>query len=134
MRSRLSLISRNEARQHTRHDVEGTRSLRRYSVRSGEDQHRASSRRCSMTARETLLTANFDKIMRSWKEMIRNLVLEGYTLKQILDLLTAAIYANALLAAGNNQCKAALSLGIHRNTLHRKLAEHGLLPKAHTKR
>jgi DNA-binding protein Fis len=82
-----------------------------------------------MTARETLLTANFDKIMRSWKGMVDALVLEGYTLKQILDLLTAAIYVNALFAAQNNQCKAALDLGIHRNTLHRKLAEHGLLPK-----
>jgi DNA-binding protein Fis len=87
-----------------------------------------------MTARETLLTANFDKIMLHWKEMIRNLVLDGLSLREILDLLTAAIYANALLATDNNQCKAALSLGIHRNTLHRKLAQHGLLPKARTKR
>ena len=80
-----------------------------------------------MTARETLLNAKFDKIMRSWKDMIKELVLEGLTLKEILDLLTAAIYSNALIAADGNQCRAASNLGIHRNTLHRKLADHGLL-------
>jgi DNA-binding NtrC family response regulator len=50
----------------------------------------------------------------------------GIILPQAVDILERGMIAGALKIAEGNQCAAAKVLGIHRNTLQRKMAEFGL--------
>jgi DNA-binding NtrC family response regulator len=50
----------------------------------------------------------------------------GISLPDAVDILERGMIAGALIRAQGNQCAAAAKLEIHRNTLQRKMLEHGL--------
>jgi Fis family transcriptional regulator, factor for inversion stimulation protein len=50
----------------------------------------------------------------------------GLFLEETIELLERALIEGALLRAGGNQSAASKALGIHRNTMKRKIAEYGL--------
>lgn len=50
----------------------------------------------------------------------------GIFLPQAVEILERGMIAGALKIAGGNQCAAAKALGIHRNTLQRKMTGFGL--------
>ncbi len=57
---------------------------------------------------------------------IGRLLEAGISLPQGVEILERGMIAGALKNAGGNQCAAAKALGIHRNTLQRKMAGFGL--------
>jgi DNA-binding NtrC family response regulator len=57
---------------------------------------------------------------------IDRLLSAGIFLPQAVEILERGMIAGALRIAEGNQCAAAKSLGIHRNTLQRKMTEFGL--------
>jgi DNA-binding NtrC family response regulator len=50
----------------------------------------------------------------------------GLFLEETIELLERAMIEGAMLRAGGNQSAASKALGIHRNTIKRKIAEYGL--------
>ncbi len=50
----------------------------------------------------------------------------GLFLEETIELLERALIEAALLRAGGNQSAASKALGIHRNTMKRKIAQYGL--------
>ena len=50
----------------------------------------------------------------------------GFFMEEAVELLEKGMIAGALQRTGGNQCEASKILGIHRNTLQRKLVEYGL--------
>jgi DNA-binding NtrC family response regulator len=57
---------------------------------------------------------------------IEKLLSAGIFLPQAVGILERGMIAAALKTAEGNQCSAAKALGIHRNTLQRKMTEFGL--------
>jgi len=58
----------------------------------------------------------------------------GLFLEETIELLERALIEAALLRADGNQSAASKALGIHRNTMKRKIAEYGLkAPRARRK-
>jgi Fis family transcriptional regulator, factor for inversion stimulation protein len=57
---------------------------------------------------------------------IGRLLNAGVFLPQAVEILERGMIAGALKSAEGNQCAAAKALGIHRNTLQRKMTEFGL--------
>ena len=58
--------------------------------------------------------------------VIERLLDAGISLPEAIGILERGMIAGALLRAAGNQCATAKTLDIHRNTLQRKMAEHGL--------
>ncbi len=52
----------------------------------------------------------------------------GLFLEETIELLERALIEAALLRAGGNQSAASKALGIHRNTMKRKIAQYDLKP------
>jgi DNA-binding NtrC family response regulator len=52
----------------------------------------------------------------------------GLFLEETIELLERALITEALARAKGNQSAASKALGIHRNTMKRKIAEYGLRP------
>jgi Fis family transcriptional regulator, factor for inversion stimulation protein len=52
----------------------------------------------------------------------------GLFLEETIELLERGLITEALARAGGNQSAASKALGIHRNTMKRKIAEYGLKP------
>jgi DNA-binding NtrC family response regulator len=52
----------------------------------------------------------------------------GLFLEETIELLERALIEGALARAGGNQSAASKALGIHRNTMKRKIAEYDLKP------
>lgn len=50
----------------------------------------------------------------------------GFFLEQAVEVLEKGMIERALLATEGNQCEAAKMLGIHRNTLQRKMVEYSI--------
>jgi DNA-binding NtrC family response regulator len=50
----------------------------------------------------------------------------GLFLEETIELMERALIEGALARAGGNQSAASKALGIHRNTMKRKIAEYGL--------
>jgi DNA-binding NtrC family response regulator len=61
---------------------------------------------------------------------IDRLLTAGIFLPQAVDILERGMIAGALRSAEGNQCAAAKALGIHRNTLQRKMIEFGMAKPA----
>jgi len=58
--------------------------------------------------------------------VIERLLDAAISLPEAIGILERGMIGGALLRAGGNQCATAKTLDIHRNTLQRKMAEHGL--------
>ncbi|HWF10271.1 MAG TPA: helix-turn-helix domain-containing protein [Bryobacteraceae bacterium] len=58
--------------------------------------------------------------------LIEQLMNAGFFLEQAVEILERGMIERALQLRKNNQSEAAKVLGIHRNTLQRKMVEHGI--------
>lgn len=58
----------------------------------------------------------------------------GIFLEQAIEVLEKGMIQGALTRNQGNQCAAARQLGIHRNTLQRKMAEYDLAPRGRARR
>ena len=58
--------------------------------------------------------------------LIEHLLAGNVFLPEAIEILERSMISRALEAHGGNQCAASKQLGIHRNTLQRKIAEYGL--------
>ena len=58
--------------------------------------------------------------------LVDHMLTGGIFLQQAVEVLEKSMIEGALERCGRNQCAASKALGIHRNTLQRKLVEYGL--------
>ena len=59
--------------------------------------------------------------------MVEHLLNGGIFLQQAIEILEKSMIQGALVRTNGNQCAASKALGIHRNTLQRKMAVYGLI-------
>jgi DNA-binding NtrC family response regulator len=62
----------------------------------------------------------------SFDGLIDHLVNAGFFLEEAVEILEKGMIERALRTAESNQSEAAKALGIHRNTLLRKMQQHGI--------
>ena len=68
-----------------------------------------------------------------FEALVDHLVSNGFFLEEVVELLERTLIEKTLERTGGNRSEASKRLGIHRNTLHRKMAEYHLGPrKLHT--
>jgi DNA-binding NtrC family response regulator len=71
------------------------------------------------------MTKDLQSLMKErFDGLIEHLMGAGFFLEQAVELLERGMIERALLAKKNNQSEAAKVLGIHRNTLQRKMDQH----------
>ena len=58
--------------------------------------------------------------------LVDHLLNGGIFLQEAIEVLEKSMIEGALGRSGRNQCAASKALGIHRNTLQRKMVEYGL--------
>jgi DNA-binding NtrC family response regulator len=58
--------------------------------------------------------------------LVEQMMNAGFFLEQAVEILERGMIERALQLSKNNQSEAAKLLGIHRNTLQRKMIEHGI--------
>jgi DNA-binding NtrC family response regulator len=61
-----------------------------------------------------------------FEELIGHLMEKGFFLEEAVEILEKSMIERALTGTGGNQCAASKMLGIHRNTLQRKMLEYHL--------
>jgi len=61
-----------------------------------------------------------------FEDLIEHLVNGGFFLEEAVEILEKGIIERVLSRAGNNQSEASKILGIHRNTLLRKMVEYDI--------
>ena len=66
--------------------------------------------------------------------MVTQLLDGGFFLEQAIEIVEKGMIQGALARSNGNQCAAARQLGIHRNTLQRKLTEYGLAARGRARR
>jgi DNA-binding NtrC family response regulator len=59
-------------------------------------------------------------------ELVEHLTEKGFFLEEAVELLEKSLIQRALLGSGGNQSAASKALGIHRNTLQRKMIDYHL--------
>lgn len=62
-------------------------------------------------------------------ELVDYLLDNGFFLEQAVEVLESTLIGKALVKMDGNQCAASKALGIHRNTLKRKMEEYNLQGK-----
>jgi DNA-binding NtrC family response regulator len=62
--------------------------------------------------------------MKTINELAEQLLESGFFMEEAVELLEKGMIAGALQRAEGNQCEASKTLGIHRNTLLRKMKEY----------
>ncbi len=62
----------------------------------------------------------------SFDALIDHLVAGGFFLEEAVEILEKGMIARALTKTNQNQSEASKALGIHRNTLQRKMTEYGI--------
>jgi len=60
--------------------------------------------------------------------LVDHLLSGGIFLPEAIEVLEKCMIQRAMVATKGNQCAASKQLGIHRNTLQRKIVEYGLAP------
>jgi len=60
--------------------------------------------------------------------LVEHLLKGGFFMQEAVELLEKSMIERALLSSGGNRSVASKALGIHRNTLQRKIAEYKLSP------
>jgi DNA-binding NtrC family response regulator len=61
--------------------------------------------------------------------LVEHLIVSGFSMEEAVGLLEKMLIERGLAWSRGNQSAAAKRLGIHRNTLQRKMVEHGLARK-----
>lgn len=67
-----------------------------------------------------------------FEELVEHLMEKGFFLEEAVELLEEAMIQRALAMSAGNQCAASKALGIHRNTLQRKMIAYQLRRKPPT--
>ena len=71
------------------------------------------------------MTKDLQALMKErFDALIGDLMTAGFFLEQAVEILEKCMIERALQATNTNQSEAAKMLGIHRNTLQRKMVEH----------
>jgi DNA-binding NtrC family response regulator len=65
----------------------------------------------------------------SFDALLELLVSNGFFLEEAVEILEKGMIERVLLRTANNQSEAAKALGIHRNTLLRKMVQHKIVGK-----
>jgi DNA-binding NtrC family response regulator len=63
-----------------------------------------------------------------FEDLVDHLVSKGFFLEEVVELLERTLIEKTLERTGGNRSEASKRLGIHRNTLQRKMAEYHLGP------
>lgn len=66
------------------------------------------------------------EMKEKFEALVEHLVGNGFFLEEVVELLERTLIEKALERAGGNRSAASKMLGIHRNTLQRKMAEYHL--------
>jgi Fis family transcriptional regulator, factor for inversion stimulation protein len=66
--------------------------------------------------------------------MVTQLLDAGFFLEQAIEIVEKGMIQGALERSSGNQCAAARQLGIHRNTLQRKLSQYQIAPTGRLRR
>ncbi len=66
---------------------------------------------------------------QQFEELVEHLMEKGFFLEEAVELLEDAMIERALAMSGGNQSAASKALGIHRNTLQRKLVDYQMRRK-----
>jgi DNA-binding NtrC family response regulator len=61
-----------------------------------------------------------------FEELVEHLMEKGFFLEEAIELLEKSLIQRALASTGGNQSAASKMLGIHRNTLQRKMMDYQL--------
>jgi DNA-binding NtrC family response regulator len=64
-----------------------------------------------------------------FEALVDHLVSSGFFLEEVVELLERTLIEKTLERTGGNRSEASKRLGIHRNTLQRKMAEYHLGPR-----
>jgi DNA-binding NtrC family response regulator len=64
-----------------------------------------------------------------FEDLVDHLVGNGFFLEEVVELLERTLIEKTLERTGGNRSEASKRLGIHRNTLQRKMAEYHLGPR-----
>ena len=67
-------------------------------------------------------------------DLVAQLMEAGFFLEQAVEILEKGMIERSLLMTSANQSEAAKLLGIHRNTLQRKMVEHNIDGKRHRRK
>jgi DNA-binding NtrC family response regulator len=62
----------------------------------------------------------------TFETLVHHLLEKGFFMEQAVEILERTLMAQALELTEGNRCEASKLLGIHRNTLQRKIAEYKL--------
>ena len=68
------------------------------------------------------------EMKEKFEALVEHLVGNGFFLEEVVELLEKTLIEKALERTGGNRSAASKLLGIHRNTLQRKMAEYKLGP------
>jgi DNA-binding NtrC family response regulator len=75
-----------------------------------------------------------DEMKEEFEALVEHLVGKGFFLEEVVELLEKTLIERTLERTGGNRSAASKRLGIHRNTLQRKMTEYKLgAPKARRK-
>ena len=66
------------------------------------------------------------EMKETFEALVEHLVGNGFFLEEVVELLEKTLIERALARTGGNRSAASKLLGIHRNTLQRKMAEYHL--------
>lgn len=64
-----------------------------------------------------------------FESLVEHLMTNGFFLEEAVEILEKTLIQRALERTAGNRCAASKLLGIHRNTLQRKMAEYQLEPR-----
>ena len=64
-----------------------------------------------------------------FEDLVNHLVGHGFFLEEVVELLERTLIEKTLERTGGNRSAASKLLGIHRNTLQRKMADYHLVPR-----
>jgi len=62
-------------------------------------------------------------------DLVDHLMKNGFFLQEVVELLEKTLIERTLKATGGKRSEASKRLGIHRNTLQRKMTDYGLSPR-----
>ncbi len=64
-----------------------------------------------------------------FEDLVDHLLAKGFFLEEVVELLEKTLIEKILMRTGGNRLAASKLLGIHRNTLQRKMLEYRLVPQ-----
>ncbi len=73
------------------------------------------------------------ELHQTFHKLVDHLVVNGFFLQEAIEILEKTLITRTLEKTGGNQSEASKRLGIHRNTLQKKMAEYKLAAASYRK-